>query len=190
MADKEFLSPVTLAVLKLKNAANTFTNLFSNTTTAARTWTFPDKSGTVALSSDLTDLAQLLNPVGTIREFNVSTNPNTLLGFGTWALHGAGRVSVCIDTTQTEFDTLGATGGAKTHTLTTSEMPSHNHAQTGKFTSNGTHTHAGVGGGAAEAPNPSGGTASAMGNTANSGSGQAHNNLQPYITVYRWVRTA
>lgn len=38
-----------------------------------------------------------------------------------------GRVPVGRDSTQTEFDTLGETGGAKTHTLTTSEMPSHNH---------------------------------------------------------------
>ena len=172
MADKEFLSPVTLAVLKLKNAANTFTNLFSNATTAARTWTLPDKSGTVALSSDLTDLAQLLNPVGTIREFNVSTNPNTLLGFGTWTLHGVGRVTVCIDDTQAEFDVLDETGGAKTHTHNvniTSNQSSSNYAVSGGSTylvSQNTHTH------------------SISGNTASSSS------LMPYIVVYRWVRTA
>lgn len=135
-------------------------------------------------------LASFLMPIGYIVRLNVATNPAILYGFGTWTLHGEGRVGVCIDPTQTEFDTLGKTGGAKTHTLTTSEMPSHNHAQTGKYTSNGTHTHSNGGGGAAEAPNPSGGTASAMGNTANSGSGQAHNNLQPYIVEYVWVRTA
>lgn len=41
-----------------------------------------------------------------------------------------GRVAVGRDSTQTEFDTLGETGGAKTHTLTTSELPSHTHANT------------------------------------------------------------
>lgn len=39
-------------VLKLKNAAGTIVNTFANTTTAARTWTLPDKSGTIALEDD------------------------------------------------------------------------------------------------------------------------------------------
>lgn len=44
----------------LRNVANTFTNLFSNTTTAARTYTFQDKSGTIA---DLVDVAtKMANP--------------------------------------------------------------------------------------------------------------------------------
>lgn len=40
-------------MLGLRNAANTFTSFISNTATASRTWTFPDKSGTVAMTSDL-----------------------------------------------------------------------------------------------------------------------------------------
>ena len=39
--------------LKLRNTANTFVNIFANTTTASRTWTLPDKSGTVAMTSDI-----------------------------------------------------------------------------------------------------------------------------------------
>lgn len=38
----------------LRNVANTFTGLFTNTITAARTWTWPDKNGTVAMTSDIT----------------------------------------------------------------------------------------------------------------------------------------
>ena len=58
-----------------------------------------------------------------------------------------GRTIVGRDSTQTEFDTLGETGGAKTHTLTTAEMPSHTH--TGTTASSGSHTHTvTVGGGA------------------------------------------
>jgi microcystin-dependent protein len=38
-----------------------------------------------------------------------------------------GRVPVGLDTSQTEFDVLGETGGAKTHTLTSTEIPGHTH---------------------------------------------------------------
>ena len=38
-----------------------------------------------------------------------------------------GRVPLGVDSGQTEFDTLGETGGAKTHTLTVDESPSHIH---------------------------------------------------------------
>lgn len=40
-------------MLGLRNAANTFTSFIASTATASRTWTFPDKSGTVAMTSDL-----------------------------------------------------------------------------------------------------------------------------------------
>jgi microcystin-dependent protein len=38
-----------------------------------------------------------------------------------------GRVVVGVDAAQTEFNALGETGGAKTHTLTTAEIPAHSH---------------------------------------------------------------
>jgi len=41
-------------MLGLRNSANTFTSFITNTATASRTWTFPDKSGTVAMTSDIT----------------------------------------------------------------------------------------------------------------------------------------
>lgn len=40
-------------VFGLRNVANTFTSFFTNSATASRTWTFPDKNGTVAMTSDL-----------------------------------------------------------------------------------------------------------------------------------------
>ena len=54
-----------------------------------------------------------------------------------------GRVAVGLDSLQSEFNVLGETGGAKTHTLTTAEIPTHSHPST--LTSNtvasSTHTH-------------------------------------------------
>lgn len=45
---------LTLFKLNLRNAANTITSWFSTAATAARTWTLPDKDGTVAMLSDIT----------------------------------------------------------------------------------------------------------------------------------------
>lgn len=73
-------------------------------------------------------------PVGSIFFSAVSTNPATLLGFGTWSAIGAGRVLIGIDAGDVDFDTLGETGGAKTSahahgpgTLSTSSGSPHSH---------------------------------------------------------------
>lgn len=144
-------------------------------------------------------------PIGSIyMNAQDDTNPATLLGFGTWTAFGTGRVLVGIDDSQSEFNTLGETGGAKTHTLTNSEVPSHTH--TGVTDANGSHAHgmryagtSGSGYGLRDAHNAvSSGYLStdAAGNHQHSfttnaaGGGGAHNNLQPYIVVHMWKRTA
>jgi len=137
---------------------------------------------------------QAAYPVGSIY-FNggVATNPATLLGFGTWAPYGPGRSIVCFDSTQVEFDTLGETGGSKTHALTAAEMPEHRH-QIGSliadavgantvsqaFVKTGTPINSNV--------QQSGWAGGAGANVA--GNGLPHNNLQPYIVAYAWIRTA
>ncbi len=86
-----------------------------------------------------------------------------------------GRVSVG-KSADTEFDTLGETGGAKTHTLQTTEIPSHSHTE---------HTAEADGG------NDGGYVALAttlvaltdLRTTTATGGGGAHNNIQPYITL-------
>lgn len=139
-------------------------------------------------------------PVGAIFIAAISTSPATLLGFGTWSAFGAGRVLVGRDATDADFDTAEETGGAKTHTLTTAEMPVHTHVQdahthnflprsstSGSVSSivTGTlDTSSTISG--ANQPHIQAATAT----NQNAGGGGAHNNLQPYIVVYMWKRTA
>lgn len=52
-----------------------------------------------------------------------------------------GRVIVGRDASDSDFNVLGETGGAKTHTLTEAQMPVHDH--TGSAFSNGSHNHSG-----------------------------------------------
>lgn len=53
-------------------------------------------------------------PIGSVFISVVDTNPATLLGYGTWAGIGAGRVLIGVDAGDTDFDTVEETGGAKT----------------------------------------------------------------------------
>ena len=56
-------------------------------------------------------------PVGSVFIAVVSTDPATLLGYGTWSAFGAGRVLVGRDAGDTDFDTAEETGGAKTKAI-------------------------------------------------------------------------
>jgi len=72
-----------------------------------------------------TDIFDKIYPVGSIYiNAAVNTNPGTLLGFGTWAAFGAGKVPVGIDSSDTDFDTVEETGGGKTASTT---LPNHVH---------------------------------------------------------------
>jgi hypothetical protein len=134
-------------------------------------------------------------PVGSVFTSVVATNPATLLGFGTWEAFAAGRVLVGFDSGQTEFDTALKTGGAKTHTLTVNEMPSHTHVQNAhshsqSIRNTGTAGTAGTQGGSAANNATAGVTGDATAVNQNTGGGAAHNNLQPFITVFFFQRTA
>lgn len=87
-----------------------------------------------------------------------------------------GRVPVGQDTNDNDFDKLGETGGEKTHTLTIDEMPSHKHDM--KVKQNASSFSDGY---------PAGGNTYEYSESdypiQNTGGGQPHNNLQPYITL-------
>jgi microcystin-dependent protein len=187
------------------------------------------------------DVGLVMYPVGSIYTTIINTNPNTYFG-GTWVSFATGRTLVGVDIGQTEFDTIEEIGGAKTHTLTSGEMPSHTHTQNSHNHTQNSHNHTqdshnhtqnahthrtdiaqpystnqtqftAVPGGTGASINATDGlqsgsttatnqattatnqatTATNQSTTAtnqNTGGGAAHNNLQPYITVYFWKRTA
>ena len=161
-------------------------------------------------SKDIDVLKKIMH-VGYIHFSTVNINPAELFGFGTWEAMPAGRVLLAQGKVETENYThnfvAGETGGEFVHQLTVGEIPSHNH--TGSINTAGEHTHSltlkalwgdgnGSGNGWAGDTRDGGSrtnTFSTVGNhthtvTINStGSGQPHNNLQPYISVYMWKRT-
>ena len=92
--------------------------------------------GSVESDDAVTNAVNAAYPVGSIFMSTIATDPATQLGVGTWQAWGTGRVPVGVDAAQTEFNLTEKTGGAKTHTLTSSEMPNHNHSYT--------HDHASV----------------------------------------------
>ena len=128
--------------------------------------------------ASLATMMNLIYPVGTVLTFGVSTNPGTLLGVGTWTAI-TGKVIVGIAASGT-FNTLDATGGAETVTLTSAEMPAHTHTVAVASNTDGNTL-----------PAKSATTTGATTVTSNStGDGGAHANLQPYIVKYVWQRTA
>ncbi len=123
------------------------------------------------------------HPVGSLFFTTASTNPSTLYG-GTWAAWGGGRTPVGVNAADASFNGVEKSGGAKTHTLTIDEMPSHTHDLSMR---NGSVVNDYYG-------DPQGGTGAdatyrASAYLAHTGGGQAHNNLQPYLTCYIWKRT-
>ena len=196
--DTEFNNIATAVATKADLASPTFTGTPTLPTgTVAVTQSAGNNTTAIATTAFVQAAISLLYPVGSIyTNASVSTNPATLLGFGTWTAFGAGRVPVGFDAGNALFDTAEETGGSAdaitvshTHTATSTDA-GHLHTQT-------EYNQPGIG-------NSGGGGARVSSQTANTGTGFAsitttvdsagssgtNANYQPYITVYMWKRTA
>ena len=114
-------------------------------------------------------ILNFIHPVGSIYMSVNDTNPGDVFG-GTWEQWGSGRVPVGVDTSQTEFNTVGKTGGSK-------YLQEHSHNVRWQYTGASGTTTAILAYSGSTIP------------TENAGTGDS-GNLQPYITCYMWKRTA
>jgi hypothetical protein len=128
--DTEFNNIATAVATKADLASPTFTGTPTLPTgTVAVTQSAGNNTTAIATTAFVQAAIALLYPVGSIyTNATVSTNPATLLGFGTWTAFGAGRVMVGFDSGNALFDTAEETGGSAdaitvshTHTATSTD---------------------------------------------------------------------
>ena len=158
----------------------------------APTPTFADSSTKIATTAFVQAALAAVYPVGSIYiNATSATNPATLLGFGTWVAFGAGRVMVGLDAGNAAFDTAEETGGSAnaitvshTHTITD---PGHFHTYD-KASSKISYDPGGETFNSHTTTNTSTNTTGIIIDSA--GSSGTNANLQPYIVVYMWKRTA
>lgn len=136
------------------------------------------------IEDGIAGLYNAIFPIGQIVIKGDNEDYSNWLGF-TWERTALGKVLVGIDSTDTDFNTIGKTGGEKTHTLAVSEMPRHAHYIASNLTNNPT------GGvdrtimyGVPASIEPTNYISESTGNN------QPHNNLQPYQVVAYWKRIA
>ena len=177
-------------------------NLTVTGTATGSTATYGDSTTKFATTAFVQAALAAVYPVGSIYiNATSSTNPATLLGFGTWVAFGAGRVMVGLDSGNSLFDTAEETGGSAdaivvshTHTATVTDSGHRHLSPTGdEF---GAYGNNGV-----SSAGPSGLRYDGRGYTSTettgisvsnstTGSSGTNANLQPYIVVRMWKRTA
>jgi microcystin-dependent protein len=193
--------------LAVKTAVNSKADLngsasetFSAVTAASGTST--TQVATTAFVASAIDAAY---PVGaiftTVTAYADSAAVVAAVGGTTWVAFAAGKMLIGLDSSDTDFDTAEETGGAKTHTLTASEIPDHNHVY--KYV-NGQGSGSGVNfAGSSTALNytytattdetVSTSTNHSLDTTGIAAGtypgGSAHSIMNPYIAVYMWKRT-
>ena len=193
----------------IQTAVNSKANIQSPTftgTPAAPTATFGTNTTQLATTQFVQAAISAAYPVGSIYISTIATNPATTFGFGTWVEFGAGKVLVGQDTGDTAFDTLEETGGSKDAVVV-----SHTHTTAAAGAATGTLQNVeepfGSATGIVSLSNQGqayyGGTGSTAYNrtatisvpdhthtVSTEGSSATNANLQPYVVVYMWKRTA
>ncbi len=131
------------------------------------------------------ELMELVFPIGSryITQ-DADTNPNTILGFGTWERF-KGLVALGVDEEDEDLNEIGKKVGEKNVTLTLAQIPSHDHGVFGAI----------IGGKNANSENFRELAEKASNNSEmasdKTGGGQPHNNMQPSEVVgYMWIRRA
>jgi microcystin-dependent protein len=152
--------------------------------------------------STYTNLYNALTSTGSVFPYGANTNGSGGAGSTHFRLPNLkGRIPVGRDSAQTEFDTLGETGGAKSVTLTAAEsgLPAHNHGVTdpghfhitmplfgnGGATDHGTYYTSNMGN---LDYTDTKGTGISINNNAAANASAAHNNLQPYVVINYIIR--
>lgn len=128
-------------------------------------------------------------PVGAIYISAAATNPGTLFGFGTWE-----QIKDVFLLAAGSTYSGGSTGGEETHTLTTEELPKHEHKiyygnNSGSYFTANTAFPAPMADSSGNSVNKSWGYELCR-TALDGGSDTAHNNMPPYLAVYVWKRTA
>jgi len=196
----EFANIAIAVATKADLASPTFTGTPALPTGATGvTQSFGNSSTALATTAFVQAALQALHPVGSIYiNATNSTNPGTLLGFGTWTAFGAGRVPVGFDSSNALFDTAEETGGSAdaitvshTHTATVTD-PGHVHGGVpdigrDNFASGGFNYNA-----TWFSTNKNTASAATGISVSNStvGSSGTNANYQPYITVFMWKRVS
>jgi hypothetical protein len=196
--DTEFNSIATAVATKADLASPTFTGTpVLPTGTTGTTQTSTDSSTKLATTAFVQTVLQALYPVGTVyTNATSSTNPATLLGFGTWVAFGAGKVMVGLDSGDATFSTVGNTGGSKdaitvshTHTATVTD-PGHLHSDTGSQQGFGSTSGPDSNQAWSGTHNTASATTGVSVAISTTGSSGTNANLPPYVVVYLWKRTA
>lgn len=174
------LPTVNNATLTIQKNATTIDSFTANSAT--------NKTVNIVVPTDTGDLtnnagylkATDVYPVGSIVTFYDTADHSNFLGL-TWVRFAAGKMVVGYDSSDTDFDAIGETGGEKTHTLNINEIPSHRHTMGSTNGASGYVETISIGNKA---------QASYTSYTSYVGGGKAHNNMPPYITAALWRRTA
>ena len=169
----------------------------TGTTTLTGVATAPTaSSGTnttqVATTAFVITALSLLHPIGSIYSSTVSTNPNTLFGFGTWVAYGAGRVLLGNGGGFTAGDTGGSADAvvvSHTHTTTVTDT-GHVHTVTQYQATGGGSSAASAAGVTPVSTSTNSATTGITVANSTTGVSGTNANLQPYVVIYMWNRTA